>query len=139
VLMSPFGKFLVSRETDSSKNVFGWFLKPCWAEEKGLQSGGTGRRMQRLAELRKSNFAGLQSQFCDFFLFRNSAIDLVVRNISELRRCGLKLRMPTFANDEKKCVIFTGRTRQHATYVLGRCRRRSLLLIRIRMDARQHC
>jgi hypothetical protein len=27
---------------------------------------------------------------------RNSAIDLAVRNIAELRRCGLKLRMPTF-------------------------------------------
>ncbi len=27
---------------------------------------------------------------------RTSAIDLVVRNIAELRRCGLKLRIPTF-------------------------------------------
>jgi hypothetical protein len=33
-----------------------------------------------------------------FFLVRNSAIDLVVRNIEELRRCGLKLRMPNFAS-----------------------------------------
>jgi hypothetical protein len=32
------------------------------------------------------------------FLVRNSAIDLVVRNIAELRSCGLKLRMPTFVN-----------------------------------------
>jgi hypothetical protein len=30
------------------------------------------------------------------FLVRNSAIVLVVRNIAELRKCGLKLRMPTF-------------------------------------------
>ncbi len=32
-----------------------------------------------------------------FFLVRNSATDLVVRNIAELSRCGLKLRMPNFA------------------------------------------
>jgi hypothetical protein len=32
------------------------------------------------------------------FLVRNSAIDLVVRNIAELWRCGLKLWIPTFAN-----------------------------------------
>jgi hypothetical protein len=31
------------------------------------------------------------------FLVRNSAIDLVVRNIAELRRCGINLRTPTFA------------------------------------------
>jgi hypothetical protein len=31
------------------------------------------------------------------FLVRNSEINMVVRNIAELRRCGLKLRMPTFA------------------------------------------
>ncbi len=31
------------------------------------------------------------------FSVRNSAINLVVRNVAELRRCGLKLRMPTFA------------------------------------------
>ncbi len=37
------------------------------------------------------------------FLVRNSAIDLVVLNIAELRRCGLELRMPTFDN-------------QHSTY-----------------------
>jgi hypothetical protein len=30
------------------------------------------------------------------FLVRNSAIVLDVRNIAELRRCGLKLRMPSF-------------------------------------------
>ncbi len=30
------------------------------------------------------------------FLVCNSAIDLVDRNIAELRMCGLKLRMPTF-------------------------------------------
>jgi hypothetical protein len=29
---------------------------------------------------------------------RNSAIDLVVRKIAELQRCGLKLRRPTFGN-----------------------------------------
>ncbi len=32
------------------------------------------------------------------FLVRNSAIVLVVHNIEELRRCGLKLRMPTFVH-----------------------------------------
>jgi hypothetical protein len=36
-------------------------------------------------ELRKSNFKSLQSQFRNFFSVRNSAIDLVVRNIAELR------------------------------------------------------
>ncbi len=30
------------------------------------------------------------------FLVCNSATELLVRNIAELRRCGLKLRMPTF-------------------------------------------
>jgi hypothetical protein len=32
------------------------------------------------------------------FLVRNSATELLVRNIAELRRCGLKLRMPTFVD-----------------------------------------
>jgi hypothetical protein len=32
------------------------------------------------------------------FLVRNSAIVLVVRNIAELRRCGLTLRMPSFGD-----------------------------------------
>jgi hypothetical protein len=36
--------------------------------------------------------------YATFFSVRNSAIDLVVRNIAELRRCGLKLRMPNFAS-----------------------------------------
>jgi hypothetical protein len=64
----------------------------------GLETSGTGQRLQKVAELRKSNFEGAQSQFCNCFLVRNSAIDLVVSNIAELRRCGLKLRMPRFGN-----------------------------------------
>jgi hypothetical protein len=36
VPLSFYGKFLVSIETDDSKNCFGWFLKRSWAEEKGL-------------------------------------------------------------------------------------------------------
>ncbi len=38
------------------------------------------------------------------FLVHNTAIDLVVRNIGELRKCGLKLWMPTFRHHrhEKK-------------------------------------
>jgi hypothetical protein len=32
------------------------------------------------------------------FLVHNSAIDLVVRNIAELQRCGLISRTPTFGN-----------------------------------------
>ncbi len=54
-------------------------------------------------ELRKSNFEGPQSQFRNFFLVRNSAIDLVVCNIAGLRRCGLKLRMPTFGKRPHLC------------------------------------
>jgi hypothetical protein len=61
------GKFLVSRELDSSKNIFGQFFKPSWAEEKVPESSGIGRRLQRVAELRKSNFEGPQSQFSNFF------------------------------------------------------------------------
>jgi hypothetical protein len=38
------------------------------------------------------------------FVVCNSAIDLVVRNIAELWRCGLKLRMPTFAI-RKYCTV----------------------------------
>ncbi len=71
-------------------------LKTSWADEKGQESSWTGRRLQRVAELRKSNFEVPQSQFRNFFLVRNSAIVLVVHNIAELRKCGLKLRMPTF-------------------------------------------
>jgi hypothetical protein len=57
---------------------------------------GIGRRLQRVAELRKSNFLRSAITVLQLFLIRNSAIDLVVRNIAELRRCGLKLRMPSF-------------------------------------------
>jgi hypothetical protein len=41
--------------------------------EKGLQSSRTGRRLWRVAELRKKNFEGPQSQFRNFFClqFRN--------------------------------------------------------------------
>jgi hypothetical protein len=37
------------------------------------------------------------------FLVRNSAIGLAVRNIAELRRCGLKLRMPIFGYYYSTC------------------------------------
>jgi hypothetical protein len=37
----------------------------------------------------------------ELFLVCNSAIDLPVRNIAELRRCGLKFRMRTFACHRK--------------------------------------
>jgi hypothetical protein len=40
------------------------------------------------------------------FLVRNSAVDLPIRNIAELRRCGLKLRMPTFANNDNHFASF---------------------------------
>jgi hypothetical protein len=63
----PWRQVLASRETDSSKNIFGWFLKPSWAEEKGLESSGTGRRLRKVAELRKSNFEAPQLQFRNFF------------------------------------------------------------------------
>jgi hypothetical protein len=45
---------------NSSKNIFGCFLKPSWAEEKGLESSETGQRQQRVVELQKSNFEGPQ-------------------------------------------------------------------------------
>jgi hypothetical protein len=32
--------FFISRGTDSFENIFGWFLKPSWAEEKGLELAG---------------------------------------------------------------------------------------------------
>ncbi len=38
------------------------------------------------------------------FLVCNSAINLVVGNIAELQRCGLKLKMPTFAKYNGKSV-----------------------------------
>jgi hypothetical protein len=79
LLLPLYGKFLVSRATDSSTNISGCFFKQSRAEEKGLESSGTGRRLRKVAELQKSNFEDLQS------LFRNSAIDLVVRNIAKLR------------------------------------------------------
>ncbi len=50
------------------KKIFFGFLKPSWAKEKGLESSGTGRRLHKVAELRKSNFEGLQSQLRNFFL-----------------------------------------------------------------------
>ncbi len=62
--LSLLGKFLVSRETDSLKNILGWFLKPSWAEEKGLKAA---ELVGDCGELRKSNFDGLQSQFRNFF------------------------------------------------------------------------
>jgi hypothetical protein len=68
VLLSLLGKFSVSRETEDSKNIFGRFLKPSWSEVKGLEcSGLAGRRLQKVAELRMSNFEGPQSQLCNFF------------------------------------------------------------------------
>ncbi len=76
-------------------------LKTSWADEKGQESSWTGRKLWRVAELRKSNFEVPQ-----LFLVRNSAIILVVRNIAELRKCGLKLRMPTFACYHKKVAIY---------------------------------
>ncbi len=47
-----------SRGRDSSKKIFDWFLIPSWAKEKGLESSGTGRRLRKVAKLRKSNFGG---------------------------------------------------------------------------------
>jgi hypothetical protein len=67
VLLSLSGKLLESIETDDSKIVFGWFLKTSWADEKGQESSWIGRRQQRVAELRKSNFEVSQSQFLNFF------------------------------------------------------------------------
>jgi hypothetical protein len=55
---------MVSRETGSSKNIFGWFLKQSWDEEKVLESSGINRRLQRVAELRKSNFEGCPNLYC---------------------------------------------------------------------------
>ncbi len=40
VQLSLYGKFLVSRETDSSKNIFRWFLNSSWAEKKVPESSG---------------------------------------------------------------------------------------------------
>jgi hypothetical protein len=67
VLLSLWDKFLVSRETGNSKNIVGLFLNPSWAEEKGLESSRNSRRLQKVAELRKSKFEGPQSQFRNFF------------------------------------------------------------------------
>jgi hypothetical protein len=91
----PLGKFSVSRETDSSKNIFGWFLKPSWAEErvpKVAILAGDCRELRNCG----SQILKVRNRSSATFLVRNSAIDLVVRNIAELWRCGLKLRMPSF-------------------------------------------
>ncbi len=102
----PFkARFCFQRNRRFSK-YFWLILKLSCAEEKGLEISGTGRRLRRVVELQKSNFEALQPQFRNhssttivpqLFLVRHSAIALVVRNIAELRRCGLKLRMPNFA------------------------------------------
>jgi hypothetical protein len=63
------------------------FQKLSLVEEEGLESSGIGRKLLRVVELRKLNFESLQSQFRNFFLVRNSAIDLVVCNVMKLRRC----------------------------------------------------
>ncbi len=67
MLLSFQGKFFVSMETDDSKNIFGRFLETFWVEEKGQESIWIGQRPQRVVELKKSNFEGLQPQFCIFF------------------------------------------------------------------------
>jgi hypothetical protein len=86
---------LDTRETDRPKNIFGWFFKPSWAEEKRLESSRTSRGLRKVAEFRKSNWRST-IVVPELFLVRNSAIDFNVRNVAELRRWGLKLRMPTF-------------------------------------------
>jgi hypothetical protein len=42
----PLRQVLVCIETVNSKNIFGWFLKTSWAEEKGQERSWTGRRLQ---------------------------------------------------------------------------------------------
>ncbi len=59
--------FLVSIETNDSINIFGLFLKPSWAEKKGLESSRACLRLRRVAELQKTIFEDPQSQFHNFF------------------------------------------------------------------------
>jgi hypothetical protein len=89
MLLSLKGKVLVSIETDDSKNCL-WLI---FKNGKGTIKQGNWPETAESCVLRKSNFEGPQSQFHNFF-FRNSAIHLVVRNIAQLQRCGLKLRTP---------------------------------------------
>ncbi len=42
-----------------SEKIGGQKSRASWAEEKGLESSETGRRRQKVAELRKSNFEDL--------------------------------------------------------------------------------
>ncbi len=48
----PLKQVLFSRETNDSKNIVGCFLKPSWAEEKGLENSETGRRRHGVAEVK---------------------------------------------------------------------------------------
>jgi hypothetical protein len=83
--------------SSDSKNIFGWFLRPSYAEENGQESSGTGRRLWRVAELRKSNFKGPQSQFRNFF---SPQFDQFHSRFGCGLSCGLKLRIPNIDKDK---------------------------------------
>jgi hypothetical protein len=76
--------------------VFGWFLKHPEPRKRDDKVGELARDCRELRNCGSQIFMVLNGSSATF-LVRNSAINLAVRNIAELRRCGLKLRMPTFA------------------------------------------
>jgi hypothetical protein len=87
---------LVSREIDSCKI----FLVDFKNHHPELR-----KRYQKVAKLAgdcgelrncRSQILKVRNQVPQLFSVRNSAIDLVVRNIAELQKCGLKLLMPTY-------------------------------------------
>jgi hypothetical protein len=59
-----------------------------------VKLAGDGRELRNCG----SQILKVRNRSSATFLVRNSEIDLVVRNIAELRRCGLKLRMLTFGH-----------------------------------------
>jgi hypothetical protein len=67
---------------------------------KVVKLAGDGRELQNCG----SQILKVRNRSSTPFLVRNSAIDLIVRNIAELRRCGLKLRMPTFGKLSQQMV-----------------------------------
>jgi hypothetical protein len=67
VKISCYCSFKASFWFPDKQTVLKIFLKPSWAEEQGLESSGIGRRLRKVAELRKTNFEGPQSQFHNFF------------------------------------------------------------------------
>ncbi len=78
--------FFVSIETDKPTNIFGWFLKLSWAEEKGQESSGTGRGLRRVVEVNFWRSAKPVPQ-----LFFKSANDLVVCNIADAQHWFVQL------------------------------------------------